>query len=183
MIDDSLHRYRPESAHAPRLPLLGVLMLSACGVGAGGGRSTGTSNPGTSTVSAPPSSALGKRSLPSYLVNVTQRPSAVSRTIVVRVLVTPDACQPQPSGVTCWISGESSDSVMLGSARLAVGSEDQDELSLTRSANPSVHSVWARPMARCWKPVARRFRWSELRHTLQFSSRKVLSAGTGPRSG
>jgi len=53
-----------------RVPLLGVLLLAACGVGTGEGGSTGKSDVGDV---APSSSSLGKRSLPGYLVGATQQ--------------------------------------------------------------------------------------------------------------
>jgi len=112
--------------------LLGALLLSACGGGSGGGGD------------APSSNALGKRSLPGYLVEVTQQPNAASGTIVVRVLVTPEAGLPQPSDVACWIGGEYSESATVVSASLVPGSTDQYELSLTRPADPTGLAVWAR---------------------------------------
>ena len=63
---------------------------------------------------------------------------------MVRVLVTPEAGLPQPSGVTCWIGGEYSDSATMVIASLMPGSTDQYELSLTRPANPTGLAVWAR---------------------------------------
>lgn len=117
------------------VPLLGVLLLSACGGGAGGGSG------GSGTPSA---KALGIRSLPGYLVEVTQQPSVASSTIAVRVLVTPDAGLPRPNSVACWIGGEYSESATMVSASLVPGRTDQYELSLTRPADPTGLAVWAR---------------------------------------
>ena len=122
------------------VPLLGVLLLSACGGGAGGG--SGGSSAGVG--GTPSAKALGKRSLPGYLVEVTQQPSVASSTIAVRVLVTPDAGLPQPNSVACWIGGEYSESATMVSASLVPGSTDQYELSLTRPADPTGLAVWAR---------------------------------------
>ncbi len=121
------------------VPLLGVLLFSACGCGGGG--STGNTTGGGG---APPSGSLGKRSLPGYVVEVTQQPDSASGTITVRVLVTPNVGLPQPNDVTCWIAREYNDSATTVSATLVPGSTDQYDLSLPRPADSTGLAVWAR---------------------------------------
>ena len=115
-----------------------LCVLASCGTG-GGGAAGGSANGSSS------GTVLGERAVPGYTLRANRLSTAADGSITVRVKVMPDAGQPLPTSVTCWIAGDYTAEASTNPAVLVSGATDEFEVTLMMPQPLSADAaVWVR---------------------------------------
>ncbi|MBA3937390.1 MAG: hypothetical protein H0X38_08000 [Planctomycetes bacterium] len=119
-----------------------VGLLASCGAGGGG---ASVSQAGGGSQGSAPGAVLGERAVPGYTLRAHRVSTAADGTITVRVHVTPDAGQPLPTAVTCWIAGDYVADASTSPAAVVAGTTDEFEVMLVMPQPlPADAAVWVR---------------------------------------